>query len=110
VEKLGSFPLPVEVVPFGVEMTSKYIQELGGIPNLRQKDGSPYLTDNGHYIFDCSFHEIAHPGDLEKNLNLIPGVVDNGLFVGMADMVITLDSNKAVALITNSKLGFEEKK
>jgi ribose 5-phosphate isomerase A len=98
VGKLGTFPLPVEVVPFGVEMTSKYIQELGGIPKLRQKDGSPYLTDNGHYIFDCSFHEITHPGDLERDLNLIPGVVDNGLFVGMADMVITLDRNKEVGI------------
>ena len=96
VDTLGSFPLPVEVIPFGVEMTGKYIEELGGKPSLRQKNGSPYLTDNGNYILDCSFLEILQPGDLERDLNLIPGVVDNGLFVGMADIVITLNKQKEI--------------
>jgi ribose 5-phosphate isomerase A len=96
VDTLGSFPHPVEVIPFGMEMTRKYLEELGGSPKLRQKNGSAYQTDNGHYIFDCSFREITHPGDLERDLNLIPGVVDNGLFVGMADIVITLDLHKEI--------------
>ncbi|WP_251552060.1 ribose-5-phosphate isomerase RpiA [Neobacillus muris] len=96
VNQLGSFPLPVEVLPFGVEMTSKYIQELGGSTKLRQKDGIPYLTDNGHYIVDCSFQDLTHPEVLEKDLNLIPGVIDNGLFVGMADIVITMNANQQI--------------
>ncbi|MEH7481925.1 ribose-5-phosphate isomerase RpiA, partial [Neobacillus drentensis] len=98
VDTLGTFPLPIEVVPFGYEMTIKYIRELGGNPKLREKDGNPFLTDNGNYIIDSSFQEIKHPNELEKNLNLIPGVVDNGLFVGLADAVITIIDKK---LVTN---------
>ncbi|WP_026567392.1 ribose-5-phosphate isomerase RpiA [Bacillus sp. UNC41MFS5] len=94
VDTLGTFPLPIEVVPFGYEMTVKHIRELGGSPKLRQMDGTPYLTDNGNYIIDSSFQEITNPGELEKNLNHIPGVVDNGLFVGMADIVITIIDKK----------------
>ncbi|MEH7415561.1 ribose-5-phosphate isomerase RpiA [Neobacillus drentensis] len=96
VNTLGTFPLPVEVVPFGMEMTRKYLEVLGGSPALRQTSGSPYQTDNGNYIFDCSFQKITHPDDLERDLNLIPGVVDNGLFVGMADIVITLNRHKEI--------------
>ncbi|MEY2194728.1 ribose-5-phosphate isomerase RpiA [Neobacillus sp. BF23-41] len=98
VDTLGTFPLPIEVVPFGYEMTIKYIRELGGNPKLREKDGNPFLTDNGNYIIDSSFQEIKHPNELEKNLNLIPGVVDNGLFIGLADAVITIIDKK---LVTN---------
>jgi ribose 5-phosphate isomerase A len=98
VDKLGGFPLPVEVVPFGHEMTKKYIRELGCSPHLRQKDGIPFRTDNGNYIFDCGFPDITHPGDLERNLNMIPGVVENGLFVGMADIVITLNRSKEIVI------------
>jgi ribose 5-phosphate isomerase A len=96
VDTLGAFPLPVEVVPFGMEMTEKYLENLGGSPKLRQDIISPYQTDNGNFIFDCSFQKITHPGDLERELNLIPGVVDNGLFVGMADIVITLDRQNEI--------------
>ncbi|WML52326.1 ribose-5-phosphate isomerase RpiA [Neobacillus sp. PS3-12] len=98
VEKLGLVPLPVEVVPFGFEMTRKYIEELGCSPKLRQNNGTPFLTENGNYIFDCSFPEITNPGSLETKLNMIPGVVDNGLFNEMADIVITLNSNKEIEI------------
>ncbi|MEH7082174.1 ribose-5-phosphate isomerase RpiA [Neobacillus drentensis] len=98
VDKLGSFPLPVEVVPFGFEMTSKYIRELGGSPQLRQNNGIPFRTDNGNYIFDCSFSNITFPGDLERELNLIPGVVDNGLFIAMAKIIITLNKDKEIVI------------
>ncbi|MGG3466262.1 ribose-5-phosphate isomerase RpiA [Neobacillus pocheonensis] len=98
VDKLGGFPLPVEVVPFGHEMTKKYILELGCSPQLRQKDGIPFRTDNGNFIFDCSFPDITHPGDLERDLNMIPGVVENGLFIGMADIVITLNRSKEIVI------------
>jgi ribose 5-phosphate isomerase A len=99
VDTLGTFPLPIEVVPFGYEMTMKYIRELGGNPKLREKDGNPFLTDNGNYIIDSSFQEINHPKELEQNLNLIPGVVDNGLFVGLADAVITIIDKKLVTKV-----------
>ncbi|WP_179195761.1 ribose-5-phosphate isomerase RpiA [Bacillus sp. OV166] len=102
VETLGTFPLPIEVVPFGYEMTMKYIRELGGNPKLREKDGNPFLTDNGNFIIDSSFQEINHPKELEENLNLIPGVVDNGLFVGLADAVITIIDNKLVTKVRRS--------
>ena len=98
VDTLGTFPLPIEVIPFGYEMTVKHIRKLGGNPKLRQKDGTPYQTDNGNYIIDSSFQEITHPRELEKNLNLIPGVVENGLFVGMADMVITIKDKKLATI------------
>ena len=91
VEKLGTQPLPVEVVPFGAELTEKHLRELGGNPVLRVVDGTPFRTDNGNYIFDCSFSDLSQPKHLEEKLNLIPGVVENGLFIGMADMVISLN-------------------
>jgi ribose 5-phosphate isomerase A len=99
VDTLGTFPLPIEVVPFGYEMTMKYIGELGGNSKLRHREGTPFLTDNGNYIIDTSFQEIKQPKELEKNLNLIPGVVDNGLFVGMADAVMTIVDNKLVTKV-----------
>jgi ribose 5-phosphate isomerase A len=101
VDTLGTFPLPIEVVPFGYEMTVKQIKDLGGSPKLREKNGTPYLTDNGNFIIDSSFQEITHPRELEKSLNLTPGVVDNGLFVGMADIVITI-KNKKLTTISRS--------
>ena len=91
VEKLGAFPLPVEVVPFGAEWTAKHLQELRGEPTLRQINGKPYQTDNGNYIFDCVFPNITQIHKLEESLNKIPGVIENGLFIGMADLVISLD-------------------
>ncbi|MCM3765669.1 ribose-5-phosphate isomerase RpiA [Neobacillus niacini] len=96
VETLGTFPLPIEVVRFGYEMTMKHILELGGSPKLRQKDGIPFLTDNGNYIIDGIFTKIKDPKTLERELNLIPGVVDNGLFVGFADRVITIDCHQNI--------------
>jgi ribose 5-phosphate isomerase A len=96
VETLGSFPLPVEVVPFGYEMTKKQIKTLGIEPILRQVNNQPYKTDNGNYIFDCEISSIFHAAELEQELNMIPGVVENGLFVKMADAVITLDSKKDI--------------
>ncbi|WML42028.1 ribose-5-phosphate isomerase RpiA [Neobacillus sp. OS1-2] len=99
VNKLGAFPLPVEVVPFGYEMTMKHIEGLGCNPQLRQNNGTPFLTDNGNYIFDCAFPIISQPGELEKNLNLIPGVVENGLFVGRTDKVITLNTEKNIIVM-----------
>jgi ribose 5-phosphate isomerase A len=95
-KKLGSFPLPVEVVPFAIEMTAKHIKELGGEPILRQKNGTPFRTDNGNYIFDCFFTDLSQPQELETSLNLIPAIVENGLFNGMTDLVISLDEKNSL--------------
>ncbi|MCD7035032.1 ribose-5-phosphate isomerase RpiA [Metabacillus sp. GX 13764] len=96
VQSLGAFGLPVEVVPFGYEMTERHIQCLGASTVLRQQENKPFVTDNGNYIFDCDFKQITDPGTLERNLNMIPGVVENGLFVSMADLIITADEQKNI--------------
>lgn len=101
--RLGAFPLPVEVVPFGIEMTARNIAPLGCIPKLRVKEGKPFITDNGNYVLDCDFTRIESPGELEVKLNMIPGVVENGLFVNSADRVITVENGD---LIERVKKGF----
>lgn len=89
VEKLGIFPLPVEVIPFGIEVTHKKIAGLGCTPILRlDKNKLPFKTDSGHFILDCHFGEIENPELIEQKLNMIPGVVENGLFIKMADQVL----------------------
>lgn len=88
VQTLGAFPLPVEVVPFAHEWTKRALEATGATVSWRRADGELYITDNGNYIADCSYGQIKEPGSLAAILNAIPGVVDNGLFVGMADQVI----------------------
>ena len=96
VSKLGDFPLPVEIVTFGAEMTSRKIAQLGCEPKLRLNGNQPFITDNGNYILDCDFKQIESPEDLEKQLNMIPGVVENGLFVNMAKRLITIENGELV--------------
>ncbi|MBD8501204.1 ribose-5-phosphate isomerase RpiA [Paenibacillus arenosi] len=88
VKRLGTFPLPVEIIPFGHEATIKKLSDLGCVPRLRQVDNETYVTDNGNYIVDCHFGNIEAPQDLHNQLNLITGVVDNGLFVKMTRRVV----------------------
>jgi ribose 5-phosphate isomerase A len=88
VSELGQFPLPVEVIKFGWEVTSIQIGRLGCAPVLRMKDEAPFLTDNGNYILDCSFELISKPAELTTQLNRIPGVAENGLFVNMTNILI----------------------
>src|SRR5271156_3538639 len=86
---LGKFPLPVEVIAFARTVVEKKIVALGGSPKLRTKpDGSPYLTDNGNQILDCSFGQIADPAALALALSAVPGIVEHGLFVGLAKMAL----------------------
>jgi ribose 5-phosphate isomerase A len=98
VSRLGKFPLPVEVAPFGWEMTRRQLEKLGCTTRLRMQadmpgakaalDNAIFLTDNGHYILDCSFGSIADPALLHSQVNGIVGVMDNGLFIDMADLVV----------------------
>jgi len=85
---LGRFPLPVEVIPFGWEALSRRIESLGCTPQLRMDQGTPYRSDNGNYILDCAFSAIPEPESLNCELHLMPGVVETGLFIGMAERVI----------------------
>ncbi|MFD2611158.1 ribose-5-phosphate isomerase RpiA [Paenibacillus gansuensis] len=98
VAALGRFPLPVEVVPFGWEITSRRLAALGCEPILRRsdRDGTTYHTDNGNYILDCRFGTISDPGSLGRELNALPGVVEHGLFVGMAERCLLGGENGSV--------------
>lgn len=93
VSKLGtSRLLPVEVLPFAWSFSARLLGELGCVVNLRQQEGAPFLTDNGNYVLDCDFGPIEDPAALEKRIKLLPGVIESGLFVGIADvLVIGLD-------------------
>lgn len=99
VVQLGRFPLPVEIVPFGYEMTIKKLRNLGAETTVRTKENQMFVTDNGNYIVDCQFGTISQAEQLEHTLNLIPGVVDNGLFIGMATKVIVGYANGTVKLL-----------
>ncbi|MDQ0114166.1 ribose-5-phosphate isomerase RpiA [Paenibacillus harenae] len=88
VPALGKFPLPVEVVPFGWELTRRQIGKLDCDPILRMADEAPYVTDNGNYILDCHFGVIQGAERLSAALNQLPGVVENGLFVKMAERIV----------------------
>lgn len=90
VEHLGTtFPLPVEIVPFAWEVTLRRFQSFNCNVELRRNDdGTPYVTDNGNYIFTCKFEIIATPELTERFIDTIPGVVECGLFVNMCDTAV----------------------
>ena len=90
VKALGiDFPLPVEVTKFGWTSTKKTLEKLDCNVELREiMENEPFITDNGNYILDCEFEKIDDPPQLEMDINIIPGVVENGLFIGLVDEVI----------------------
>jgi ribose 5-phosphate isomerase A len=90
VKALGiNFPLPVEVLKFSWTSTKKTLERFDCNVELRQiMDNEPFITDNSNYILDCEFERIAEPEQLEIDINNIPGVVENGLFIGLVDEVI----------------------
>jgi ribose 5-phosphate isomerase A len=90
VSVLGRFPLPVEVVPFAWELTARRVAAVTRVePALRRaEDGGAYVTDNGNYILDCRCGEIPDPARTERELKSLTGVVESGLFVGMADLAV----------------------
>jgi len=86
--KLGErWPVPIEVLPFANRTTRAHLERLG-VPVLRVRDGHPVKTDAGNLIFDLKAGPIADPGALDRALRGIPGVVETGLFVGRADVVL----------------------
>ena len=107
VERLGAFPLPVEVVRFGYVATQNMIAilagDLGCHGDIRLrvgKDRQPFVTDGGNYIFDCMFKRIDEPERLDEALKHIPGVVENGLFLGLADMAFVAGPEGIVVIET----------
>ena len=96
VDHLGSFPLPVEVIPFGWQVVFNQLESLNGNPDLRLNNGQPLLTDQGNYIVDCHFRKISNPKLLENQINMIPGVVENGLFINLCTKMILADGGKLI--------------
>lgn len=91
---LGAFPLPIEVVPFGLVSTKTAIEEgaaslgLSGLVSLRLDGDRAFITDGGHHILDASFGRIPDPAALSAVLSTIPGVVEHGLFLGLASAAV----------------------
>lgn len=97
VATLGKFPLPVEVIKFARRLVEKKIQALGAEISLRRDpNGNPYLTDENNYILDCHFGKIDDPEGLARKLSDMPGVVEHGLFIGMADVVLVANGDQVV--------------
>jgi ribose 5-phosphate isomerase A len=88
VSRLGRFPLPVEIAQFGWEKTLEHLAALGSASKLRMNQAGPFITDNGNYVADCAFEKIPEPGLLHAQINSIPGVMENGLFIRMATKLI----------------------
>jgi ribose 5-phosphate isomerase A len=86
---LGRFPVPVEVITFAEPLVAKRISDLGAKVVQRQsKSDQPYVTDEGHHILDCHFGKISDPPTLARTLSEMPGIVEHGLFVQMAKIVV----------------------
>ena len=90
VDRLGEkMPVPVEVLPFVYKTAIRKLAEIGGKPVLRvTPTGAPFVTDDGNYIIDVKFRSISNPAKLEQGINRVPGVIENGIFVGVADIVL----------------------
>lgn len=102
VEKLGTrSPLPVEVLPFGAKVVERRLLKLGMKPTLRVKDGKPVFTDNDNLVLDVRFADgIGAPQKIESELNNVPGVVENGLFLRMTWRVVVGDPEGKIREIT----------
>jgi len=106
VRRLGErVPVPVEVLPFAYKFTMQKLAELKGEARLRTTPaGAPFVTDNGNYIIDVKFASIPRPAELEAEINRVPGVVENGLFTDMVDVVLV--GYEGGCAVLRSKRGF----
>jgi ribose 5-phosphate isomerase A len=90
---LGKFPVPVEVIGFAEALLAKKIAELGAsVTQRKDAAGKPYVTDEGHHILDCRFGQIPDPAAMARKLSDTPGIVEHGLFVGMASVVLMAEA------------------
>ena len=98
---LGAYPLPVEVVRFGLVATRNMVAAYAGEGEIKLrlgKDGAPVLTDSGNLLLDCAFGRIDKPEMLDDALKRVPGVVEHGLFLGIADVAIVAGADGVVVL------------
>ena len=117
VETLGAFPLPVEVIPFGWQTSKALIEEtlvgmdvLGRTTSLRMNGEVPFVTDEGNHILDLHLNRIGNARQLSMVLNQIPGVVENGLFIDICDVVIIGFGDGRVEVRDIAKGAVEEEK
>jgi len=115
VEHLGAFPLPVEVIPFGWQTTKALIEEmlvsmdvLGQTATLRMNGDAAYVTDEGNHIVDLHLTRIGNPRQLSLVLNQVPGVVENGLFIDICDIVVTGHADGRVEVVNINEGTLEE--
>lgn len=95
VKVLGDgWPVPVEVLPFAWRLSSARLESLGCKPELRLKNENPFETDNGNYILDCKFGPISDAPRLEKEMKLVPGVLECGLFIGIANTLVIASGDR----------------
>lgn len=102
-DRLGAFPLPVEVAPFGWQIAQKRLEDLGCRAQLRHQENAPFKTDNGNYILDCAFGRIERPPVLEADIGRICGVVECGLFTGLAHRIVIGKADGTVEELTHPR-------
>lgn len=97
-QTLGSFPLPVEIVPFAPALALKHLRALGCEPSIRKKEGEEFVTDNGNLIIDCRFASIEEPASLDVAIKKIPGVVETGLFLNtmVSEVIVGYENGETV--------------
>jgi ribose 5-phosphate isomerase A len=104
VETLGTRgPLPVEVLPFAVPLCRRRLEDLALKPSMRMQEERPFVTDNFNVIFDCDTGPIGNPADLERRIRAIPGVIDTGLFLGTAHIVVVADGDSIRELVPSAR-------
>ena len=104
VSVLGRFPLPVEVIKFAQVVVAKKIEALGAEVELRRRtDGKPFLTDENNHILDCRFGQIPDADGLARQLSDMAGVVEHGLFIGMASVVLVANRSEILELRAHNK-------
>jgi len=117
VDGLGAFPLPIEVIPFGWQTTKAIVEEtlvnldvLGRSSSLRMNADKPFVTDQGNFILDLHLRRIGNPRQLSLVLNQIPGVVENGLFIDICDVVVIGNGDGSVEVrdINNGTVEHEQ--
>lgn len=96
VDNFNGLSIPIEVLPFGWEVTRCRIERLGGSTTIRRQDDEIYVTDNMNFILDTVFDDVPHPQQLHSELKLMTGIVETGLFPQMADAVVVSSDEKTV--------------
>lgn len=96
---LGKFPVPVEIIKFAETLVTKKIAALGAVVKVRRDStGNRFVTDEGNHILDCNFGQIPDPPALARELESMPGVVEHGLFIGMAAVVLIANGDRVIEL------------